>query len=234
MLIHSAYKKVSDNLSIKINDVLLDNVETCKYIGVTVDTNLNWYQHINNICGKVSPMLYKLRRISKSCPPEIVKTIYQTCIQPHIEYLCTAWGNTSCKNMQQVQRLQNLGARIVTNNFDYINVRGIDLVKKLGWQTVEERYKYLLSTLMFKSIHGLAPNYLCDNVTMLCDIVPYNTRFAYNNNVHKPKPNTNKFKQSFVYKGADAWNQLPESVKDCTKLNTFKYNYKKVIFSSQT
>ena len=175
-------------------------------------------------------MLHKLRRIRNSCPPHILNTIYNTCIQPHIEYLCTAWGNSSCRNMQQVQRLQNLGARIVLGNFDYINVRGKDLVTELGWQNCEERYKYLVSNLMFKSINNLAPNYLCDQITMMRDIIPYETRSTLNNDVLVPKGRTEKFKQSFLYIGSNLWNKLPNKVKECKTINAFKSNYKKRMF----
>ena len=138
-----------------------------------------------------------------------------------------AWGNSSCKNINQVQRLQNLGARTVKNNYDYITVRGKDLVKQLGWHSCEDRYKYMVSNLMFKSINNLASNYLCDQITMMRDIVPYETRSTLNNDVYVPKCKNEKIKQSFIYNGATIWNKLPNKVKECKTLNSFKYNYNK-------
>ena len=40
--------------------------------------------------------------------------------------------------------------------------------------------------LMFKSIHGLVPKYLCDEITMQRDIAERTTRYTINNNVHVP------------------------------------------------
>ena len=40
--------------------------------------------------------------------------------------------------------------------------------------------------LMFKSIHGLVPNYLCDEITMQRDIAERTTRSTIDNNVHVP------------------------------------------------
>ena len=85
---------------------------------------------------------------------------------------------------------------------------------------------------MFKSINNLAPNYLCDQITMIRDIVPYGTRATVNNDVYLPKCKTEKFKQSLAYKGAYLWNSLQNKVKECTKINSFKNKYKKHIFSS--
>ena len=54
--------------------------------------------------------------------------IYQCIIQPRLDYAITLWGFTSQLNLSRVPRLENRAGRIITGNFDYINVRGIDIV----------------------------------------------------------------------------------------------------------
>ena len=88
-------------------------------------------------------------------------------------------------NINNVKQLQNRAARILTGNYDYVNTRGIDLVKTLGLMNVSQRRDYF----MFKSIHGLVtpvPNYLCDEITMQRDIAERTTRSTIDNNVHVP------------------------------------------------
>ena len=54
----------------------------------------------------------------------------------HIKGLCTIqdrhglsiWGYTTEVNLNRVQRIQNVLARVISNNFDYIHSCGIDLV----------------------------------------------------------------------------------------------------------
>ena len=62
--------------------------------------------------------------------------IYTSIIQPKIDYAISIWGYTTAHNINKVQRLQNRAARILTGNFDYVNTRGIDLVKTLGLMNV--------------------------------------------------------------------------------------------------
>ena len=57
--------------------------------------------------------------------------IYQGIIQARFDYALTIWGFTSQYKLSKVQRLQNMAARIITGEFDYIHVRGIDIVKNL-------------------------------------------------------------------------------------------------------
>ena len=65
-----------------------------------------------------------------------------------------------------IQRLQNRAARIITGNFDYINVRGFELVRQLGWQPIEKRRNYYVASLMQKCMNGSAPIHLKNDIIM--------------------------------------------------------------------
>ena len=129
---------------------------------------------------------------------------------------------TTAHNINKVQRLQNRAARILTGNYDYVNTRGIDLVKTLGLMNVSQRRDYFMIMLMFKSIHGLVPNYLCDEITMQRDIAERTTRYTIDNNVHVPHITLECCKNAFAYRGPVLWNALPENIKKCESLNGFK------------
>ena len=92
--------------------------------------------------------------------------IYQGIIQPRFDYALAIWGFTSQYNLSKVQRLQNRAARIITGEFDYIHVRGIDIAKNLKWMNVIQRRDYIVALSMFKCIHGMSPSYLSDCITM--------------------------------------------------------------------
>ena len=75
--------------------------------------------------------------------------------------------------------------------------------------------------LMFKSIHGLVPYYICDEITMQRDITVRTTRSTVNNNVHVPHIILECCKHAFAYRGPVLWNALPENIKKCETLNCF-------------
>ena len=90
---------------------------------------------------------------------------------PNFDYACTIWGSVNA-NTKCIQRLQNRAARIICNNFDIINYRGIDLVRELQWLSISQRINYFLCVLVFNCIHGNAPRYLSDsNVVHACIVV---------------------------------------------------------------
>ena len=61
-------------------------------------------------------------------------------------------------------------------SFDYINCRGIELVKSLNVYIIRDSRDYFLTILMFKSVHGIAPTYLSDRVVVHFDVNGYDTR----------------------------------------------------------
>ena len=117
-------------------------------------------------------------------------------------------------------------ARLILGNVDYINFRGIELVKSLSLYIIEERKDYFLAMLMFKSIHGIAPAYLCNQIIMNFDINGYDTSGTDGMNVYLPTVKKDIYKNSFLCKGGQVWNRLPDVVKDSPNLEAFKCYHK--------
>ena len=159
-----------------------------------------------------------------------LETICRAHVLPIMDYACTVWGNTSMTSDNLVKRIKKRAAHIVFNNFDFINVKGEDLIVSLKWQTLEERRLYFLSTLMYKAIHGTAPQYMCNQLLMACEYHNRDTRYASSLNVHVPKPKHESFRNSFQYSGAIVWNRLPLFLKEASALEGFKFGYKKYYF----
>ena len=154
-----------------------------------------------------------------------------TVIQPCIYYALTVWGYASQVNIDKIQRLQNRAARMVTGNYDFINFRGIDLVKDLGWMNIIQRRNYFICILMFKAIHGLAPDYIANDITMLREVSTRPTRSFDSIDVYVPHARLECYKKSFGYIGPKTWNKLPNNIKECQTLATFKTNLKAFIIS---
>ena len=77
---------------------------------------------------------------------------------------------------------------------------------------------------MFKCIHGLAPHYLSNDVTMHVDIHGYETRSAEIMDLSRCTKGV--YKRSILYKSSSIWNKLPPWVKESTSLNDFKHNFR--------
>ena len=76
-----------------------------------------------------------------------------------------------------------------------------------------------VATMVYKSIRGLAPDYLGSLFTK------YNPSYNLRNSEDKlavPLPRTNFLKNSFSYNGAVIWNSLPPELRQAKSLNLFE------------
>ena len=140
-------KNIVDSIDIFINGVKLPFVKSAN--------------HIDGVCKKLSSQHYILRRLKQILPTDDINCVYYGIFQSIIDYCITVWGSAAQKYLCEIQKLQNRAARLLAQNFDW-NIRGIDIVRGLGWQNVKERYCFLSCCLTYKSLNNLAPYYLSD------------------------------------------------------------------------
>ena len=63
-----SYKKNLPKLTIKINNIELDEKTVTKFLGVYIDNKMNWKPHVVNICNKVSKSVAILRLVRTIFP----------------------------------------------------------------------------------------------------------------------------------------------------------------------
>ncbi|CAH3169821.1 unnamed protein product [Porites lobata] len=86
----------------------------------------------------------------------------------------------------------------------------------------ETRRQKLKAEMVYKSLNGLAPNYLSSKFIQRSDVITsYNLR-DYDNKLATPLPRTNHYKNSFAYSGAVLWNSLPSAARQATSLTNFR------------
>ena len=218
-------------MNILLNGIPINEATNHPYLGLQLENNLKWDSQIMKICKIVSGKLAQLSRLSKFINKPTLNELYKTIIQPSLDYAISIWGYGSESNKHLVKRLQHRAARIVTGNRDYINVRGSDLLNELGWQTVEQRRDYFTATLMYKCIHGIAPQRLMNELVMSNETHNIPTRSTQNFNVQVPEPKYEIFRNSFRYQGALLWNSLPAQLKNSNDIASFKKYYKNLYFN---
>ena len=67
-------------------------VKEFNFLGLIIDTNLNWKRHtekISNACSKKIGILNKLKYVLSQ---QIKMLLYNSLIVPHINYCIIAWG----------------------------------------------------------------------------------------------------------------------------------------------
>ena len=144
--------------TLTINGAPIKRVDCVKSLGLNIDENLSWNKHIDKISKKIASGIGALKRMRPFVPSSTLKYIYSSVIQPHFDYCCVVWDNCSKSSADELQKLQNRAARILT--FSNYDTNADLLIKRIGWRKLDSQRKIQKVTMIYKSLNGLNPDYL--------------------------------------------------------------------------
>ena len=103
-----------------------------------------------------------------------MKTLYTGIVEPHFRYCCSVWCCCGKTCLNQLQKLQNRAARIVTNVVMMLQVSFYSMeyythytsLHSLGWKSIAELIIADEKKLMvFKSLNDVGPKYMYNMFT---------------------------------------------------------------------
>ena len=203
-----------------LHNTPLEVVDSCKYLGVTIQHDLRWSEHIQSITAKASRTLSFLRRNLKLNNQQLKETAYFSLVRLQLEYACVIWSPWQ-RNIQNIEKINRRAARFVTSNY-YHTSSVSSMIDQLEWQDLETRRQNFRLCMLFKIIH----NQTC---IPLSDITSPTTTTSSTimtrsdvNSVLVPFARTDTYKFSFGPHTCSLWNSLPSHIKGITSIDTFK------------
>ena len=101
MLFKPKMKKLDFDLKLKLNGKRPYSTKSVKYLGIKIDKNLTWIDHINDVAikfNRANAMLFKGREFVNI---KILKSICYAIFDCHLNYTNTVWG----QNRNSMNRL---------------------------------------------------------------------------------------------------------------------------------
>ena len=178
---------------------------------------LNWSSHIDKLTKKIASNIGAIKRVRHLVPQATLQNIFSALVQPHFDYCNVVWGNCGVTLQQKLQKLQNRAAHFLT--YSSCDASAVNLIKILDWKDIACQQQNARATMVYKCLHGLAPEYLCSKFSKRDSV--YSLRDS-ENKVNVPLPRTNYLKNSFSYSGAITWNNLPCEARLAESLSAFK------------
>ena len=131
------------------------------------------------------------------------------------------------KYIRKLQHVQNLAARIILNvpTFDHVS----PALQSLHWLPIKARIEYRILLMVYKIIHGLAPEYLSDLVTIYTP--KRSLRSINETKLVVPKSKTVMYgDKSFACAAPKLWNSLPNELREAESVGMFQKHLKTFIF----
>ena len=100
---------------LSVSGIQLKRTKSVKYLGVFIDEDLTWQDHIHYIINKLMKfcsIFYKLRSI---LPKPIFKKLFFALVHPHLVYSIEIYANMFQKYLDPLMKLNNKILRILQN-----------------------------------------------------------------------------------------------------------------------
>ena len=204
------------NFSYSMNGVWLESSKAEKDLGVFVDDKLRFSKQYLEARNKANRMLGFISRNVAHRSKEVIKTLYNAYVRPHLEYCVQAWSPHYKNDIEMLEKVQHRATKLVSG------LRGLDKysrLKELNMFTLETRYKRGDMIEVYKIFNNL-------------DDLNFDDFFVLNNDGlrgHSKKLKVkgmqralNCRKYSFSMRIVDLWNRLSEDTVSSRSLDTFK------------
>ena len=213
--------------TVMMNNVQLRKVDSHTHLGLTINKNLTWNDHIDRIVTKASKRLDCLKRIRSLVPRSTLEILYKSMVRPVLEYASILYDNLTSYLSIRLENCQRAAALICTCAMQRTSTDA--LLEELGWASLRERRKYYRLTLFYKMNNQLVPSYL---ESLLPNQVRNRTRYPLRNaddlDIFLCKKQYRA--KSFLPLTTMEWNKLDPSLKSCPSVESFKNNYKRNLF----
>lgn len=216
----TAQSKTTAEPVVMIDSEPIEQIFSTKFLGLLIDGNLNWNEHVDKIISKINSGLCALRKMADLCSQSTLKLIYHSYIHSHISFGICLYGSTKQENLDKIQKLQKKAIRIIKNLHQEVSCR--EHFKNL--QIITVYGQYIFDTIMvYKTLNSSKP--LINHPTH-----PYNTR-----NKSEIIPTHHRlqlYTKKPSYAGAKFFRTLPKEIKKEKNVNKFKIKLKNYITSN--
>ena len=121
---------------IKAGCVEIFHSSSVKNLGVWFDSCLNMSEHITKLCASAFFYIYKIRRIRKYLSRDSAETLVHAFISSRLDYGNSLLFGLPQYQIQKLQRVQNVSARLIFSMPRYCNIT--PLLLDLHWLPVNQ------------------------------------------------------------------------------------------------
>jgi hypothetical protein len=193
----------------------INRVLKAKYLGMDIDQNWKFYNHIENLIVKVRqsiPMLYKVRGLL-NCSTK--KCLYEAWILSKVRYACTIYGLTSKGLVDRLQKVLNKALKVLYNNDSQL--RSSEIRKKYNLFDIKQIIKFTV----------IRSNYFSNKFKI--DVL--RAARCNNNWLQTPIWNNSYGKRTRHYVIPQMFNMLPRELRNLKTNHAVKKEVKKWIWS---
>ena len=222
----------SEDITISLGLNTLQRVHSCKYLGVIIDAELKWTEHIQYVFSKLIKYVGIFYKLRTKLPVYCLKSLYFAFVHPHLLYGIELYGNACSTHLEKLAKLNNKILRVL--QAADIRTHVTELYAKFFTLPVNELYKLQMATVMHKFYHHIEilPGVFHNYFTRNSEVHRYSTR--QQSDLHVCRVNSALGQRSLKIRGCSIWNGLPTSLKEPCSVKCFRSKLKRYLMTKFT
>ena len=145
---------------ISVGDVHVEPSSEARNLGAIMDQHSTLRPHVKNTCRSAMAAIHKIGQIRNCLNNESTNTIIHSFVTSRLDFNNGLLANIANKDIAQLQRIQNIAARITTKTKRHEHITPI--LESLHWLPVDKRIQFKILLLTFKALNGTAPKYITE------------------------------------------------------------------------
>ena len=230
MIIKPRQKKAPREIQLSINGDKLNQSDCVKYLGVLIDKNLSWKQHIQHVNTKVSKSIGILAKLRHFVPNNILLNIFIAFISPHANYGIINWGGAYPSSLKPLNSNLKKAARIIL--FKQRNEHSKPLFKLLNSLNLSDTYRLECAKFMYDISKENCDEFFCNQFQLTSNKHHMQTRQATAGKFSIPKTRTNYKRNSIISFGVKIWNNIPQNITISPTKKIFGKRYKQLLLQN--
>ena len=130
------------------NQQNINEVKSHKHLGIVFSNDCTWHEHLEYVKKKAWNRINVMRKLKFKLDRRSLQIIYFTFVRPLLEYADVLWDNCTQYEINDLEKIQNEAARIVTGATKLVSINS--LCTETGWETLSSRRKKHKLILFYK------------------------------------------------------------------------------------
>lgn len=230
---HQCESIIQMNPCIEINQQSIERVTKARNLGLVLDSELRYVEHINNIIRSAFFRLKVLYRIRCYLTERVRILLTESLVLSLFNFCDVVYGpRLFAKTERAIQRVQNACARFC---FDIPRRSHVSpFLNQKGILKMSARRKLHLACLFQRVVQSRRPKYLYTKFVWARDHCTYHhTRSKESHKIIMTRHNTEGYRGCFKYAASKIWNDLPPPLHEPMTNMTFKKHLRRIYFNIQ-
>ena len=218
ILFHGKQKNSQRQITnITIGQEAIPRTYSAKYIGLTLDENLSWDAHIDNVCNNLVKYFSIFHNIRDIITIHVARAIY-FCIHSRVKYGIETYGSASEYKMAKLRILQNKLLKPLTKKDRRYSTNKLHIDLNI----LKVKHIYEMSVLT--SVHGCVRGIPIDSFKNYYDFRGNTHNYSLRNNedLSSNQVQSNMGANTTHSVGAKLWNNTPRFITDISEQTAFK------------